>query len=114
MSRISTTSFASVYPHDVTEVEKGRTRAELHELITWLTGFDDATLQHHLDAGTTSTDFVAAADLDLLASTVTASVCGVRVQEVEDPLMRSIRSLDELAKGRPMAEGLRADTRAAR
>jgi hypothetical protein len=119
VSRIFTTSFASVYPHYVTKVEKkGRTRAELHEVITWLTGFDEAALQHHLEAGTTFADFFAAADLNPLASTITGSVCGVRVQEVEDPLMRSIRYLDklvdELAKGRPMAKVLRAETRAAR
>ncbi len=119
MHRIFTTSVAAVYPHYVTKVErKGRTRAELHEVITWLTGFDEATLQHHLDAGTTFTDFFAAADLNPLVSAITGSVCGVRVQEVEDPLMRSIRSLDklvdELAKGRPMAKVLRTETRATR
>ena len=119
VSRIFTTSVASVYPHYVTKVEKkGRTRAELHEVITWLTGFDEATLQHHLEAGTTFTDFFAAADLNPLASMITGSVCGVRVQEVADPLMRQIRYLDklvdELAKGRPMAKVLRAETRAAR
>jgi hypothetical protein len=119
VSRIFTTAFASVYPHYVTKVErKGRTRAELHEVITWLTGFDEATLQHHLATGTTFTDFFAAAELNPLASTITGSVCGVRVQEVEDPLMRRIRVLDklvdELAKGRPMARVLRAEAPAAR
>ena len=113
MSRIFTTSVASVYPHYVAKVEKkGRTRDELHRVMTWLTGFDDAALQEHLDAGTTFADFFAAADLNPRADAITGSVCGVRVQDVEDPLMRKIRYLDklvdELAKGRPMEKVLRA------
>ncbi|WP_445259175.1 DUF2200 domain-containing protein [Nocardioides aurantiacus] len=111
--RIFTTSVASVYPHYVTKVEKkGRSRAELDEVVTWLTGFDDATLQRHLEEGTTFEDFFDAATLHPHASLITGSVCGVKVQEVEDPLMRRIRYLDklvdELAKGRPMAKVLRA------
>ena len=81
-------------------------------MITWLTGFDDATLRAHLDAGTTFQDFFAAAELNPASSLITGSVCGVRVQEVEDPLMRRIRYLDklvdELAKGRPMEKVLRS------
>ncbi|MFI2560962.1 DUF2200 domain-containing protein [Nocardia farcinica] len=112
MHRIFTTSFASVYPHYVTKVErKGRTKAELHEVIEWLTGFDEAALAAHLDAGTTFADFFAAATINPNAALITGSVCGVKVQEVEDPLMRQIRYLDklvdELAKGRPMAKILR-------
>ncbi len=112
MSRIFTTSVASVYPHYVAKVEKkGRTTAELHEVIEWLTGFDEAALQQHLAAGTTFEQFFAAARLNPHASSITGSVCGVRVQDVEDPLMRQIRYLDklvdELAKGRPMAKVLR-------
>ncbi len=111
--RIFTTSVASVYPHYVAKVEKkGRTQAELDETIEWLTGYDDAQLQHHLEAGTTFEDFFAAAHLNPNASLITGSVCGVKVQEVEDPLMRQIRYLDklvdELAKGRPMEKVLRA------
>ena len=111
--RIFTTSVASVYPHYVSKVEKkGRTRAELDETIEWLTGYDDAELQHHLDAETTFEDFFAQAHLNPNASLITGSVCGVKVQEVEDPLMRQIRYLDklvdELAKGRPMEKVLRA------
>ncbi len=111
--RIFTTSVASVYPHYVAKVEKkGRTRAELDETIEWLTGYDDAELQHHLDAGTTFEDFFAQAHLNPNASLITGSVCGVKVHEVEDPLMRQIRYLDklvdELAKGRPMEKVLRA------
>jgi hypothetical protein len=111
--RIFTTSVASVYPHYVAKVEtKGRTQAELDETIEWLTGYDDAQLQHHLEAGTTFEDFFAAAHLNPNASLITGSVCGVKVQEVEDPLMRQIRYLDklvdELATGRPMEKVLRA------
>ena len=113
MSRIFTTSVASVYPHYVAKVErKGRTRDELDEVIEWLTGFDEPALTRHLDAGTTFEDFFAAARLNPNASLITGSVCGVRVQEVEDPLMRRIRYLDklvdELAKGKAMDKILRA------
>ena len=113
MSRIFTTSFASVYPHYVNKVErKGRTKAELDEVIEWLTGFDEVALTHHLEAGTTFEDFFAEARLNPLASTITGSVCGVKVQDVEDPLMQKIRYLDkfvdEVAKGRPMEKVLRS------
>ncbi len=112
MSRIFTTSFASVYPHYVTKVEKkGRTKAELDQVIEWLTGFDEAALGEHLAAGTTFEDFFAAARLNPDASLITGVVCGVRVQDVEDPLMRRIRYLDklvdELAKGKAMEKVLR-------
>lgn len=113
MSRIFTTSVASVYPLYVAKVErKGRTRAEVDEVIEWLTGFDDAELREHLDAGTTFEDFFADAHLNPNASLITGSVCGVRVQDVEDPLMQKIRYLDklvdELAKGKAMEKVLRA------
>ncbi len=110
--RVFTTSVASVYPHYVTKVEKkGRTKAELDQTIAWLTGYDDAELQGHLEAGTTFEDFFAGAHLNPNASLITGSVCGVKVQDVEDPLMRQIRYLDklvdELAKGRPLEKVLR-------
>jgi hypothetical protein len=110
--RIFTTSVASVYPHYVTKVEKkGRTQDELDEVICWLTGYDEPTLQQHLASGTTFEDFFAEASLNPGAALITGSVCGVKVQEVEDPLMRQIRYLDklvdELAKGRPMEKVLR-------
>ena len=113
MHRIFTTSVASVYPHYVTKAErKGRTQAEVDQVIEWLTGFDEATLRRHLDQGTTFEDFFGAATLNPRVDQITGSVCGVRVQEVEDPLMRQIRYLDklvdELAKGRPMEKVLRA------
>ena len=103
---------ASVYPLYVAKAEKkGRTQAEVDEVIRWLTGFDDAELQRHLAEGSTYEEFFAQADLNPHASLITGSVCGVKVQEVEDPLMRRIRYLDklvdELAKGRPMEKVLR-------
>ena len=112
MSRIFTTSVASVYPHYVAKVDrKGRTKAELDQVIEWLTGFDEAALRNHLEKGTTFEDFFADARLNPNASQITGVVCGVRVQEIEDPLMRKIRYLDklvdELAKGRPMEKILR-------
>ena len=111
--RIFTTSVASVYPHYVAKVEKkGRSEAELKQVVEWLTGFDDAALAAHLAAGTTFEDFFAAAQLNPRASAITGSVCGVRVEDVDDPLMQKIRYLDklvdELAKGRPMEKVLRA------
>ena len=111
--RIFTTSFASVYPHYVAKVEKKqRTKAELDEVIGWLTGFDDAALRRHLDAGTTFEDFFADAELNPGVALITGTVCGVRVEGVEDPLMQQIRYLDklvdELAKGRPMEKVLRS------
>ena len=112
MHRIFTTSVASVYPHYVAKVEKkGRTQAELDEVIEWLTGFDEIELRRHLDEETTFEDFFAAARLNPLASSITGSVCGIRVEEVEDPLMQKIRYLDklvdELAKGKAMEKILR-------
>ena len=113
MSRIFTTSFASVYPHYVTKVEKkGRTKAELAQVIEWLTGFDESALGDHLAAGTTFEDFFADARLNPHASLITGVVCGVRVESVDDPLMQKIRYLDklvdELAKGKSMDRILRA------
>jgi hypothetical protein len=113
MSRIFTVSVASVYPHYVTKVErKGRTEAELRQVIEWLTGFDETALDAHLQAGTTFEDFFADARLTPHASSITGVVCGVRVEDVEDPLMQRIRYLDklvdELAKGRSITKVLRA------
>lgn len=113
MSRIFTSSVASVYPLYLAKVErKGRTKAELDQVIEWLTGFDESALGKHLDAGTTFEEFFADARLNPNASLITGTVCGVRVQDVEDPLMQKIRYLDklvdELAKGRAMDKILRA------
>jgi hypothetical protein len=112
MSRIFTVSFASVYPHYVTKVErKGRTKAELDEVIEWLTGFDESALNEHLAAGTTFEDFFADASLNPNATLIKGVVCGIRVENIEDPLMQQIRYLDklvdELAKGKAMPKILR-------
>ena len=113
MSRIFTTSFASVYPHYVAKAErKGRTKDDVDQVIGWLTGFDDSELQRHLTEGTTFEDFFAAARLNPNVSMITGVVCGIRVEDIEDPLMQKIRYLDklvdELAKGKAMAKVLRA------
>ena len=113
MSRIFTTSVAAVYPHYVNKVaKKGRSKAELDEVIEWLTGFDKASLTRHLAQETTFEDFFAAARLNPDASLITGSVCGIRVEDVEDPLMQKIRYLDklvdELAKGKAMDKVLRS------
>lgn len=111
--RIFTTPVASVYPAYVDKVErKGRTKAELDEVIEWLTGFDEPQLDEHLSEGTTFEDFFAQAHLNPNVSAITGTVCGVRVEDVEDPLMQKIRYLDklvdELARGKAMDKVLRA------
>ncbi|NNG96467.1 DUF2200 domain-containing protein [Gordonia araii] len=104
---------ASVYPHYVTKVEKkGRTTAELDEVIRWLTGYDDAGLRKVLDEDVDfATFFGDAPEINPNASLITGSICGYKVQEIEDPLMRQIRYLDklvdELAKGKAMDKILR-------
>jgi hypothetical protein len=111
--RIYTTSVASVYPHYVAKAEKkGRTKAELDEIIRWLTGYSPQALQARLDAGTDFETFFAEAPTPNPARTaITGTICGVRIEAIEDPLMREIRCLDklvdELAQGRPMARILR-------
>ncbi len=85
MSRIFKTSVASVYPHYVTKVEKkGRTKAELHQVIEWLTGFDDPALDRHLASGTFE-DFFAAARLNPHASSITGTICRVRIEDIDHP-----------------------------
>lgn len=111
--RIFTTSFASVYPHYVHKAEvKGRTRQEVDEVICWLTGYSPRALAEQIEREKDlETFFTEAPALHPNASKVTGVVCGVRVEELEDPLMRNIRYLDklvdELAKGRPMDKILR-------
>jgi hypothetical protein len=105
-------SFASVYKLYIAKVErKNRTQAELDEVILWLTGFDKKTFAKHLKAETTFEDFYAAATIHPNAALITGSICGVKIQEIEDPLMLKIRYLDklvdELAKGRPLEKILR-------
>lgn len=110
--RIFTAALASVYPLYLAKVEKkGRTRDELDAVIRWLTGYDETELDRHLAAGTTFSDFFAGATLHSNARLITGSVCGVRVEAIEDPLMQRIRYLDklvdELAKGRALERVLR-------
>jgi hypothetical protein len=113
MSRIFSVSVASVYPHYVTKVEKkGRTRTELDEVISWLTGYDQTELERHLADETTFEDFFAQARLNPHASLITGVVCGKRVEDIDDPLMQKIRYLDklvdELARGKAVEKVLRA------
>ncbi|MEV7974175.1 DUF2200 domain-containing protein [Cellulomonas sp. NPDC089187] len=113
MSRIFSQPVAAVYPAYIAKAErKGRTAAEVDEVILWLTGFTDEEFRAHLDAGTTFADFFAAAPMTPHTDLITGVVCGVRVEDVEDPLMQQIRWLDklvdELAKGKPMAKVIRA------
>jgi hypothetical protein len=103
---------AEVYVHYVNKVvRKGRTEAELSEVITWLTGFDSTTLKAHLKSKTTFRDFFKASTLHPNAHLITGSICGVKIAEIEDPLMKKIRYMDklvdELAKGRPLEKILR-------
>lgn len=107
-------SVASVYPHYVAKVEKkGHTKDELDRVICWLTGFGEPELRRHLEQETTFETFFDAARLNPNASLITGTVCGVRVQDVEDPLMQKIRYLDklvdELAKGKAMHKILRRE-----
>ena len=111
--RIFTMPFASVYPHYVTKAEKkGRTRQELDEIICWLTGYTPTTLAEQIERRTDfETFFGEVPALHPNVGRITGVVCGVRVEEVEDPLMQKIRYLDklvdELARGKKMASILR-------
>lgn len=112
--RIYSVSVASVYPHYVAKAEKkGRTKCEVDEILRWLSGHSQETLDAELAAKTSFEDFFASAPaMNPARSLVTGTVCGVRVEEVAEPLMREIRILDklidELAKGKAMTKILRA------
>lgn len=112
--RIYSVSFASVYPHYVAKAEKkGRSRAEVDEVICWLTGYSQDALQDQLAKNTNFEDFFSQAPrMNPARSLITGTVCGVRVEDIEEPVMREIRYLDklvdELAKGRPMEKILRS------
>lgn len=105
--------FASVYPHYITKAEKkGRTKAEVDEIIFWLTGYNAQTLQQQIDNKTNFQDFFAEApQLNPNVSKITGVICGYRVEDIADPLMQQIRYLDklvdELAKGKAMEKILR-------
>lgn len=108
--------FADVYPHYVNKVErKGRTIAELQQAIQWLTGFDAEQLALLVSDKTTFEEFFAHAILNPQATQITGVICGVRIEEIEDPLMQKIRYMDklvdEIAKGRPMEKVLRKESR---
>jgi len=111
--RIYSIAVASVYPHYIAKAEKkGRTKAEVDQIIRWLTGYTQAKLDAHLTKKTTFEDFFAAAPkLNPSRALITGVICGVRIEAIEEPLMRELRYLDklidELAKGRPMEKILR-------
>lgn len=110
--RILKMSFASVYPHYVTKIEKkGRSVAELEQVIFWLTGYDAKTLQKQLDERTDFETFFTKAQINPNASKITGMICSYRVEEIDNELMRQIRYLDklvdELAKGKTMEKILR-------
>ena len=112
-SRVYKMTFASVYPHYINKVEKkGRTQAELETVIHWLTGYDKKALQKVIaDKFDLETFFRKAPRMNPLASKITGMICGYRIEEIEDELMRKVRYLDklvdELAKGRSMDKILR-------
>jgi hypothetical protein len=111
--RIYTMAFGGVYPLYIEKVEKkGRTKAEADEVLLWLTGYTQAQMDHHIAERTNMEDFFAQAPaLNPARRLVTGVICGVRIEEIEDPLMREVRIMDklidELAKGRPMEKILR-------
>ncbi len=112
-TRVFKMSFASVYPHYITKVEKkGRTKAELDTIICWLTGYDKKALHQHIDKKTDfETFFAQAPQMNSNVSKITGVICGYRVEEIEDKLMQKVRYLDklidELAKGKTMEKILR-------
>ena len=110
--RIAKMTFASVYPHYITKVErKGRTKEELHQVIEWLTGFDNKKLQELIDEKVTFETFFKRAKLNPNAPLIKGVICGYRIEEIENPLTRQARYLDklvdELAKGKNMEKILR-------
>ncbi len=111
-ARIASMTFSSVYPHYVTKVEKkNRTKQELHQVITWLTGFDDAKINKLIDEEVTFETFFKRAKLNKNAHLIKGVICGYRVEEIENPLTQQTRYLDklvdELAKGKKMEKILR-------
>ena len=110
--RIAQMTFASVYPHYVTKVErKGRSKDELHQVIYWLTGFDETLLHQLIDEKVTFATFFERAQLNPKSDLITGTICGYTIQEIENPLTKHVRYLDklvdELAKGRKMEKILR-------
>ncbi len=110
--RFAKMTIASVYPLYVAKVErKGRTKAELHQVIQWLTGFNDTRLQQLIDEKVTFKTFFERAELNPKAELITGTICGYKIEEIENSLTKQVRYLDklvdELAKGRKMEKILR-------
>jgi hypothetical protein len=110
--RMAEMIFASVYPYYITKVEsKGRTKKELHEVIEWLTGFDNKKIQELIDRKANFETFFKEATLNPNAHLITGVICGYRIEEITNPLTQQVRYLDklvdELAKGRKMEKILR-------
>jgi len=110
--RMAKMTFSSVYPHYVTKVErKGRTKEELHQVIEWLTGFDEAKMKELIDQQATFEQLFEQANLHPNADMIKGLICGYRIEEIENPLTQKVRYLDklvdELAKGRKMEKILR-------
>jgi hypothetical protein len=113
-ARIKQMTFTSVYPHYVTKVQKkGRTEQELHQIIEWLTGFNESDIIQMLNLNVTFEVFFHKAKLNPNANLITGVICGYRIEELENPLTKKVRYLDklvdELAKGKPMEKILRAN-----
>ncbi|MEM6844765.1 MAG: DUF2200 domain-containing protein [Bacteroidota bacterium] len=112
--RIAKMTFSSVYPHYITKVEKkGRTKEELHQVIAWLTGFDEDRLQELIRQKATFEEFFQQADVNPNAHLITGVICGYRIEEIDNTLTQQVRYLDklvdELAKGRKMEKILRVE-----
>jgi hypothetical protein len=112
--RMAKMTFASVYPHYINKVErKGRTKDELHQVIEWLTGFDEQKLQELITEKVTFEEFFNVANLNPNAPLITGVICGYRIEEIENPITRKVRYLDkvvdELAKGKKMEKILRGN-----
>ncbi|UCS92731.1 DUF2200 domain-containing protein [Echinicola marina] len=110
--RMAKLTFASVYPHYLTKIErKGRTKEELHQVIKWLTGFDESKIQEYITDKITFETFFNNAKLNPNASLIKGVICGYRIEEIDNALTQKVRYLDklvdELAKGRPMEKILR-------
>lgn len=112
--RIAKMTFSSVYPHYIAKVEKkGRIKAELHQVIEWLTGFDEKKLQELIDEKATFENFFKNAIINPNAHLITGVICSYRIEEIENSLTQQVRYLDklvdELAKGRKMEKILRVE-----
>lgn len=111
--RMANLTFASVYPHYITKVEKkGRTKKELHQVIEWLTGFDESKIQQLINRKVTFKDFFKEATLNPNAHRITGVICGYRVEEIDNPITKQVRYLDkvvdELARGKKLEKILRS------